>query len=182
MKGIEPMNNGTDNTDSFVAIRPNWMDQQTWSRIKNDTETLLVKLDERVHDTAVFSWHDIAEANRTLHAVDRYDRARDDIDPITNKAAKAAALDPSVGALLLWNRTKDLETGELYMLAGQTRAEELQVMDNVSWMISCGTVYAADRVGMKSYKASPDFTTRLDGDTYLGWVIPNDRDVDGMRR
>lgn len=176
------MKNRTHDSDALTVARPSGMDQQTWSRIKADADALLVKLTERVHSTAAFSWHDIVEATRMLGAVDRYDRARDDIAPIANNAAKAAARRPDVGALLLWNRTKDLEHGELYMLAGQTRAEEYQVLDNVAWMISCGTVYAASRVGVKSYKARPDFTTRIEGDTYIGWVIPNDRDVDGLRR
>lgn len=176
------MNNATGSADTFTAVRPSWMDQQTWSRIKNDTEALLTRLAEQAVATAAFSWHDVAEAMRHLDAVDRYDRAREDIAPIRNKSAKAAALDPNSGGLLLWNRTKDLEHGELYMLTGQTRAQEYQVLDNVAWMISCGAVYATSRVGTKSYKARPDFRTRFEGDTYLGWVIPNDRDIDGLRR
>lgn len=51
--------------------------------------------------------------------------------------------------------------------------------------MSCGTVYAASRVGTKGYKARPDCRFRIggrEGDLYLGWLIPNDRDVEGLRR
>lgn len=38
------MNNRIDDTDDLVLVRPTWMDQQTWARIKTDSEALFTRL------------------------------------------------------------------------------------------------------------------------------------------
>lgn len=136
-----------------------------------------------VHEgmTARFTWRDVA--HRSLDAVLKYDIDRSEVDAyVPSRAIQAAARDTEYGALLLWNRTRDEERGHLVMFTGQTCGQEIQVIESVSWMISCGTVYSASRVGVRSYKADPDFRTRIGGETYLAWLIPNGRDVDGLLR
>ena len=42
------MNNRNDDTDDLVIVRPTWMDQQTWERIKTDSEALFDRLVAKV--------------------------------------------------------------------------------------------------------------------------------------
>ena len=89
---------------------------------------------------------------------------------------------PDYGALLAWNLTRDEEGGHLVILTGQTVEEEQQVLRNASWMVSCGALYAAVRVGMKGWKSWADERVRERGDEFLVWLVPNNPDIDGMVR
>lgn len=114
-----------------------------------------------------------------------YDADREDLG-FGNTALRSAVLkQQNVGAVLLWNRTLDTHYGDLIMLTGQNCDAERRVVDNATWMVSCGAIYSVQRVGHGGYKAATDFQFRLGGrggDLIYAWLIPNDRDIPGLRR
>ncbi|HEY0889912.1 MAG TPA: hypothetical protein VGE38_09905 [Nocardioides sp.] len=133
---------------------------------------------------ASFGWRDIHEAREVLHACQVLDIDRDEpaLEAWSKRLAKHVRTRSSVGGLLMWNQTRDTEGGAFFMVSGQTPAEERQVLENAFWLISCGAVYAASRVGSRHWKEWPDYRTTIAGDRYLVWVLSNAHDVEGMLR
>lgn len=127
--------------------------------------------------TAAFTWRDIFAdgphaGGLRLEAVDR-----DDLPVASTNLRAAVEAAPAAGGLLLWNKTLDEEGGHLVMFTGQTCAEERQVLTNAEWLISCGAVYAAARVGRVYKDGSRDVALRHDGHQLYAWLLPNDRSL-----
>lgn len=128
--------------------------------------------------TASFTWRDVDRALDRDHVL--YDSDRDPFrfrfvgETILGRIAN----DQTIGGVMLWNATQDHEHGHIVMLTGQTRVDEYTVMENAYWMVSCGAVYAARRVGWKSYKSTPHAKVKDGrGDEYLLWLLRNNAAV-----
>lgn len=146
-------------------------------------ETDLIRRPDQRLSTAAHSWRDLLTyGNRTLAELTPYESDRDSLFFGGRALRRAVAEDPSIGGLLAWNRTKDEEGGHLIMFTGQTPGQERQVIDNASWLVSCGAVYAASRVGTDFKSARVEWKTRAGEDTFWVFRLSNDRNVDGMLR
>jgi hypothetical protein len=139
--------------------------------------------------TAHFTWRELlgpyATERNWTGGIRPADADRGALPCGTPQMRQRIGSDQSIGALLVWNKSLDEEGGDLIMFTGQTCEQERRVVTNATWMASCGTVYAASRVGTKAYKAAPDYRFRIGGragDLHFGWLIPNDRDIEGLRR
>lgn len=66
------------------------------------------------------------------------------------------------------------------MLEGLDGDQEHRVMDNALWLVSCGKVYFAARVGMSCKADAWHAFTDDDGDRWLCWLLWNDRDVQSL--
>lgn len=131
-------------------------------------------------ETARFTWHDLAQEDSLLrHACTLQDLSRDALPFGDTAMRRYVSGNRDVGGILTWNESQDPEHGHLFMLFGQTAQQERQVMQNAGWMVSAGAVYSARRVGVRGYKAEPHFRVVVEGDSYLVWLLFNDRDVDG---
>lgn len=124
-------------------------------------------------ETARFTWRDLWVRTPYRDTLYPEEMARDlewfEFDPELAEDVRLA----DTGGLLLWNKTKDLETGHLVMLTGQTRAQELVVLNNAMWLVNRGAAYSAERVGRKRLH---DHRVELEGDTFLVWLIGNDEE------
>lgn len=127
--------------------------------------------------TAAYTWHDIAATDSLLQPLQMVEADRDALPFGSDDLRDDFRTYETYGGLLVWNLTRDEEGGVLVMLTGQTSDQERQVMANAGWMVSCGAVYAASRVGMKGWKTSYDDRIMIDGEELLVWVLPNDFDV-----
>lgn len=120
-----------------------------------------------------------------LHEANRDDLGFVATDIGDEDLEQRVASDNTIGGILVWEGTPDHEGGSLVMLSGQTVEQEQQVIDNAGWLISCGAIYAPDRVGWRS-KSSADWTRGDVDEPEQGlqyvWQLPNDHDVDGMLR
>lgn len=87
---------------------------------------------------------------------------------------------PDIGGLLCWNKTKDPEHGSLVMIAGQTVDQEHWVIRNAEWLVSCGAVYSASRVGTKFKETAGHAFTDGAGDRWICWLLWNDREVSSL--
>jgi len=135
--------------------------------------------------TAAYTWHDLAATDSLLLGLQLLDANRVDLPLGTEDLRDDCRTYPAYGGLLAWNLTRDEESGHLVMLAGQTAEQEQQVMANAAWLVSCGAVYAAARVGMKGWKTAYDDRCTIEGDEFLVWVLENDGNISeqmGMRR
>ncbi|GEP38588.1 hypothetical protein NPS01_22510 [Nocardioides psychrotolerans] len=131
---------------------------------------------------ASHTWRDLAAEASLLRDVRLYDAARPRIPFASKDLRQACMADHEIGGLLAWNSTTDDEGGSLVMFAGQSAAQERRVMENAGWMVSCGAVYAAERVGVKGYKLQPDARVTEGTNEFLVWLLPNGADVEGMLR
>lgn len=183
------MNDSTTNdphSDAIVATRPDWMSDEKWAQIKSNTTTHIERLLEELHDEAAgqptrslatYTWRDLAA--RDVH-LDRLRLAESDRDqlPLGGQDLRDDFRTyPEYGGLLVWNRTRDDETGLLVMITGQTPTQERQVMENAGWLVSCGAVYAAAGRGMRGWKTSYDDLVTVEGDEHLVWILSNDADI-----
>lgn len=176
----------SEGADMLVVGRPHWMDEQRWRQIKDDATDFIEARVDRLRASgrvSCYSWRDLAATDAHL---DRFHRAEADRDALplgSQDLRHDFRTSPQHGGLIAWNLTKDEDTGLLVMLTGQTPEQERQVMENAAWLVSCGAVYPAARVGKKGWKTSYDDRVEVDGDELLVWVLPNDTDIhEGMRR
>ena len=98
--------------------------------------------------------------------------ARDDLGCGSRALAKAVIGDASTAGMLLRNRDRDEEWGMVVMLTGQSTGQELRVIHNAEWMVNCGAVCAAARVGMRGWKLRPDHRIGAHEERHLVWLLP----------
>ena len=53
-------------------------------------------------------------------------------------------------------------------------------MDNATWLVSCGAVYAASRVGTRFKETADHAFNDHNGDRWLCWLLWNDREVSSL--
>lgn len=128
--------------------------------------------------TAQFTWRDMLP--QTLRDIGRLEESERGGTLIPAELLEGTA-DESVGGLLMWNKTRDEEGGHFVMFTGQDAEQEVTVIANAEWMVSCGALYAAARVGWKSYKTRPDFLIDVGGNEMLVWLLPCNENIPGLQ-
>lgn len=130
--------------------------------------------------TAAHSWREFIADSPYRSSLACQEASRDDLWFGTKVLRERVASSADVGGLLMWNKTEDPERGALLMLTGQDVAQEHRVMDNAKWLVSCGAVYAASRVGTR-FKGTADHSFTHEGDKWICWLLWNDREVASLR-
>lgn len=118
---------------------------------------------ERVDTVSRYTWQDLFTNTRHTRLYDEYPASPRFLPAAVweEMAADFAECEDPIGGLLVWRKSLDEDFHHLFMFAGQTPAQERNVMRNASSLLS------------SAVRAGEWLTLQMAGETCLAWQLPN---------